>query len=76
MNYHMAKKQAPSTSKQSTFCSSCKQEFPGYYSLQQHRRKEYGAKQQRPNDRVADFNKIVEKEWQDRDKMKEKLSAY
>ena len=62
MNYHMVKKHAPSSLKQSTVCSSCEQEFPSYYSLQQHRRKAHGAKQRKPSDTVADFNKIVEEE--------------
>ena len=30
MNYRMAKKHAPSISKQSTVCPSCEQEFPSY----------------------------------------------
>ena len=62
LNYHMAKKHAPSTSKQSTVSSSCEQDFPSYYSLQQHRRKEHGAKHWKPSDTVADLNKIVEEE--------------
>ena len=33
MNYHVAKNHAPSTSKQSTVCSSCEKEFPSYYSI-------------------------------------------
>ena len=49
MNYHMAKKHAQPSSKQSMVCSSCEQEFPSYYSLQQHRRKEHGAKQRKPS---------------------------
>ena len=75
MNYHVAKKLAPSTSKQSTVCSSCEQEFPSYYFLQQHRRKEHGAKQRKPSDMVADLNKIVEGEGEDGVKLKEELSA-
>ena len=75
MNYHVAKKHAPSTSKQSTVCSYCEQEFPSYYSLQQHWRKEHGAKHRKPSDTVADLNKIVEEEWEDREKLKEELSA-
>ena len=59
MTYHAAKKHASSTSKQSTICSSCELGFPSYYSLQQHRRKEYGAKQRKPSDTVANLNKIV-----------------
>ena len=62
MSYHMAKKHAQPNSKQSTVCSSCEQKFPSYYSLQQHRRKEHGAKQRKPSDTVADMNKIVEEE--------------
>ena len=74
MNYHMAKKHAPSTSKHQLL-SSCEQEFPSYYSLKQHRRKEHGAKQRKPNDKVADLNKIVEEEGEDGEKLKEELSA-
>ena len=62
MGYHVAKKHAEPSSKQSTICPSCEQEFPSYYSLQQHRRKEHGAKQRKPSDTVADLNKIVEEE--------------
>ena len=75
MNYHVAKKHAPASSKQSTVCSSCEQEFASYYSLQQHRRKEHGAKQRKPSDTVADLNKIVEEEGEDGKKLKEELSA-
>ena len=41
-------------------------------TLQQHRRKEHGAKQRKPSDTVADLNKIVE---EDGEKLKEELSA-
>ena len=75
MNYNMDKKHAPSSSKQSTVCPSCEQEFPSYYSLQQHRRKEHGAKQRKPSETVADLNKIVEEEGEDGEKLKEELSA-
>ena len=71
----MAKKHAPTISKQSTICSSYEQEFPSYYSLQQHRRKEHGAKQRKPKNTVADLNKIVEEEGEDGEKLKEELSA-
>ena len=67
----MAKKHAQPRSKQSTICPSCEQEFPSYYSLQQHRRKEDGAKQRKPSDTVADLNKIVEEEGEDGEKLKE-----
>ena len=62
MNKHGPKKHAPSTFKQSTVCSSCEQEFQSYYSLQQHRRKQHGAKQRKLNDTVFDINKVVEVE--------------
>ena len=71
----MAKKHARSTSKQSTVCSSCEKDFPSYYSIQQHRRKEPGAKQRKPSDTLADLNKIVEEEREDGEKLKEELSA-
>ena len=75
MSYHMAKKHAQPSSKQSTVFSSCEQEFSSYYSLQQHRRKEHGAKQRKPSDTVANLNKIVEDEGEDGEKLKEELSA-
>ena len=75
MDYHVAKKHAERSSKQSTVCPSCEQEFPSYYSLQQHRRKEHGAKQRKHSDTVADLNKIVEEEGEDGEKLKEELSA-
>ena len=60
MDYHVAKKHAEPSSKLSTVCPSCKQEFTSYYSLQQHRRREHGTKLRKPSDTVADLNKIVE----------------
>ena len=75
MHYHMAKKHAPSRSKKTTICSSCEQEFTSYYSLQHHRRKEHEAKQRKPNDAVADLNKIVEEEGEDGEKLKKEFSA-
>ena len=75
MNYHMAKKHASSSSKKSTVCSSCEQELPSYYSLQQHRRKEHGAKQYKPSETAADLNKVVEEEEEVGEKLKEELSA-
>ena len=75
MNYHTVRKHVTSSSKQSTVCSSCEQEFPKYYSLQQHRRKAHGNEQRKPSDTVAVLNKIVEEEGEDGEKLKEKLSA-
>ena len=75
MDYHVAKKHAQPSSKQSTVCPSCEQEFPSYYSLQQHQRKEHGAKQRKPSSTVADLNKIVEEEGENGEKLKEELSA-
>ena len=75
MCYHGTKKHAQPSSKKSTVCPSCEQEFPIYYSLQQHRRKEHGIKQRKPNDTVADLNKIVEEEGEDGEKLKEEHGA-
>ena len=56
MDYHVAKKHAQPSSMQSTVCPSvCEQDYPSYYSLQQHRRKEHGTKQRKPSDTVADL---------------------
>ena len=75
MSYHMAKKHAQPSSKQSTVGSSYEQEFSSYYSLQQHRRNEHGAKQRKPSDTVADLIKIVEEEGEDGERLKEELGA-
>ena len=81
MGYHVAKKHAQPSSKQSTVLNLVEssqvksQEFPSYYSLQQHRRKEHGAKQRKRGDTVADLNKIVEEEGEDGEKLKEELGA-
>ena len=56
-------------------CPSCEEEFPSYYALQHYRRLEHGAKQRKPSDTVAHLNKIVEKEGEDGEKLKEELSA-
>ena len=75
MGYNVAKKHAEPSLKQSTFCSSCEQEFPSYFSLQQHRRKEHGAKQKITSDTVADLNKIAEEGGEDGEKLKKELTA-
>ena len=75
MGYQVAKKHAQPSSKKSTVCPSCEQEFPSYYSLQQHRRKEHGTKQRKPSDTIAELNRIVEEEGEDGEKLKEELSA-
>ena len=75
MVYHVAKKHAQPSLKQSMVCSSSEQEFSSYYSLQQHRRQEQGAKQRKPSDTVADLNKFVEEKGEDGEKLKKELSA-
>ena len=75
MCYHGTKKHVQPGLKKSTVCPSCEQEFPSYYSLQQHWRKEHGIKQRKPSDTVADLNKIVEEEGEDGEKLKEEPSA-
>ena len=75
MNYHIIKKHAQPSSKQSTACYSCEQELPNYYSLQQQRRKEHGTKQRKSSDTVADLNKIVEEVGEDGETLRDELSA-
>ena len=70
MGYHVAKKHAQPSSKKSTFCSSCEQELPGYYSLQQH-----GTKQQKASYSVTDLNKTVKEEVEDGEILNAELSA-
>ena len=51
----MANKHAQPSSKHSVVCSSCEQEIPSYYSLQQLWRKDHGVKQRKPSDTVSGF---------------------
>ena len=69
MIYHVAKKHAQPSPKQSKVCSSCEQEFLSDYSLQQHRRKEQASKLRKAYDTVADLNKLVEQEEEDGEKL-------
>ena len=73
--FHMAKKQAQPSLKQSSVCPFCEQEFPSYYSLHQRRRKEHEAKQWKPSVTVADLNIILREEGEDDEKVKEEFSA-
>ena len=41
MNYHLAKHHAPKDVKLSTVCTVCLEEFPSFYSLQQHKRRKH-----------------------------------
>ena len=59
---------AQPSSKQSTVCSFCEQDFPSYYSLQLHRIKDYGTRKWKPSDTVVDLYKIVEEEREDGEK--------
>ena len=76
MNYQVAMKHAPSFSKQSTIFSSCEKDFPSCFSLQQNRKKEFGAKHWKPSDTVADLNKILKEEGEDGEKLQEELMAF
>ena len=67
MNYHLAKKHAPSTSKQSTVCSSCEKEFPTYYSIHQHRIKEHGAN---------NGSQVIRGRWRETQRRVKCLSAF
>ena len=42
LNYHLAKHHAPKDVKLSTVCTVCLEEFPTFYSLQQHKRRKHG----------------------------------
>ena len=73
MNFHTSKKHVKSNPK-STKCVSCEKEFPSYYSLQQHRKKDHGVKARKTSDSVADLNKILENE-EDSDQLRDELNA-
>ena len=42
LNYHLAKHHATKDIKLSTMCTVCLEEFPSFYSLQQHKRRKHG----------------------------------
>ena len=42
MNYHIANHHAPKDTKLNTVCTICLEEFPSFYSLQQHKRRKHG----------------------------------
>ena len=42
MNHHIAKHHAPKDTKLSIMCTVCLEEFPSFYSLQQHKRRKHG----------------------------------
>ena len=55
-------------------CVSCEKEFPSYYSLQQHRKKDHGLKARKTSDSVADLIKILENE-EESDQLRNELNA-
>ena len=73
MNYHVAKEHATSTSKHSTFCSSCEQEFPSY--TLSNIIGEKNIERNNENQEILYLNKIVEEEGESEEKLKEELSA-
>ena len=73
MNFHTSKKHVKSTPK-STKCVSCEKEFPNYYSLQKHRKKDHGLKARKTSDFVSDLNKNLEN-GEDSDQLRNELYA-
>ena len=73
MNFHTSKKHVKSTPK-STKCVSCEKDFPSYYSLQQHRKKDHRLKARKTSYSVADLNKILINE-EDSDQLRDELNA-
>ena len=55
-------------------CVSCEKEFPSYYSLQQHRKKDHGLKARKTSDSVADLIEILENE-EESDQLRNELNA-
>ena len=52
----------------------CENEFPSYYSLQQHRRKHHALNARKTSDSVADLNQIFEND-EDSDQLRDELNA-
>ena len=77
MNYHIAKHHAPKDTKLSTGCTLCLEEFPSFYSLQQHRRRKHGTSKKVGTKSSKKLKEVLESEEleKDNEQLQQELSA-
>ena len=73
MTFHMSRKHVKSTPK-STKSVSCEKDFPNYYSLQQHRKKDHELTARKTSDFMLTLNEILENQ-EDTDQLRDELNA-
>ena len=77
LNYHLAKHHAPQEKKLSTVCTICLEEFPSFYSLQQHKRRKHGTSTKVGTKSSESLKEVLESEELDRnnEQLQQELSA-
>ena len=77
LNYHLAKHHAPQEKKLSTVCTICLEEFPSFYSLQQHKRRKHGKLTKVGTKSSENLKEVLESEELDRnnEQLQQELSA-
>ena len=77
MNYHIAKHHAPKDTKLSTMCTVCLEEFPSFYSLQQHKRRKHGTSTKVGTKSSEKLKEVLESEEleKDNEQLQQELSA-
>ena len=77
LNYHLAKHHAPQEKKLSTVCTMCLEEFPSFYSLQQHKRRKHKTSTKVGTKSSENLKEVLESEELDRnnEQLQQELSA-
>ena len=78
LNYHLAKHHAPKDVKLSTVCTVCLEEFPSFYSLQQHKRRKHGTSTKFGTKSSEKLKEVPESEEvdQNNEQLQQELSAF
>ena len=77
LNYHLAKHHAPQEKKLSTVGTICLEEFPSFYSLQQHKRRKHGTSTKVATKSSEILKEVLESEELDKnsEQLQQELSA-
>ena len=77
LTYHLAKHHAPQDKKLSTVCTVCLEEFPIFYSLQQHKRLKHGTFTKVGTKSSGSLKEVLESEELDKnnEQLQQELSA-
>ena len=62
LNYHIAKHHAPQEKKIRTVCTICLEDFPSFYSLQQHKRRKQGTSTKVGTKSIKCLKEVLESE--------------